>query len=136
MFLTLGLIVLSTSILVFFSQEFVGVYKRITSLPGLKFLLPLVLASWLIEKYEPFELWFLLQCKEGFHYLLHALSGWLSIKQHSVHILQLFLLAIVPFLLLRAWEIKRKIPVPRPITTQVGLVLWIIAATILTIFKP
>ncbi|WP_133130352.1 hypothetical protein [Legionella yabuuchiae] len=136
MFLTLGLIVLSTSILVFFSQEFAGVYKRITSVPGLKFLLPLVLASWLIEQYEPFELWFLLQCKEGFHYALHTLSSWLSLQQNSVQVLHLFFLAIIPFLLLRAWEIKRKIPTPRPATTLAGLVLWIIAAIILTIYKP
>lgn len=136
MLFTLAAVVLSTSIAVFFSKEFAGVYRKIIAVPGAKLLLPLIIASWLIETYEPFELWFLLKCKEGFHYLLFQLSALTTLNQNSAQIIQLFILATFPFLVLRALELRRKKPVPGLITSRIGLIIWVIAATVLTIHRP
>jgi len=73
MFLTLALVVLFSTILVFFSQEFAGLYRKFIAIPGIKLLLPLTIASCLVEYYEPYALWLLLQFKSGFHIICHKL---------------------------------------------------------------
>ncbi len=136
MYLTVALIVLSASIIVFFSSEFAGMYKKVWAIPGVKLIVPLAIASCVIEAYEPFELWLLLKTKAFFHANIQALSAHFSVRLQVVHILQLFLLATLPVWIIRAWEIKKKIPVVRPVTWGIGLTLWVLAAVTLTIYQP
>ena len=62
-FVTVTLVVLVTSILVFFSQEFGKTGRKVFSIPGAKLFLPLILASLIVEVHEPFIHWFMVKVK-------------------------------------------------------------------------
>ena len=55
MLLTLALVVFLATIVTLFSQEFIGLFKKIISIKGAELILPLALASWIIFK---FVFWF------------------------------------------------------------------------------
>ncbi|WP_133126782.1 hypothetical protein [Legionella nagasakiensis] len=139
MLFTLALIILGTTIVVFFSQEFAGAFKKIFVIPGVHFFLPLVLASWVVESFEPWVAWLLLNFKEVLFYLIYQIAEWMPWEGHAVmlaQILILFLLPMIPMGILLAWAKIRKMHEPWPYTYPVCIVLWIIVLILLTAYPP
>lgn len=134
-FITVTLVVLVTSILVFFSQEFGKTGRKIFSIPGAKLFLPLILASLIVEVHEPFFYWFMLKVKRLYHNFVGYLAQEISISTAIVDGLFLFLLTMLPVVLMRIWEIRHNMPVPRPLTVQVGLFIWFVLAILLIGFE-
>jgi len=133
MSVNLSMFVIGTAIFLFFLQEFAGIYKKTISVPGVKLLAPLFLASWFVENNSSFILWLLLQCKEIIFFLLGKSNILVSANQNIIKIIELFLLPIIPFLAFLIWEKKRKIHTIRPFTYIATLIIWLFAATILTL---
>lgn len=136
MLITIALLVLCSSIVVFFSQEFIGLFKKIFSIPGVKLLFPLILASWLIEVYEDWGYWLLLKCQALLHQFVYQLTTLLPFETAAIsvtRIIFLFLFASLPiwFFHLRAKQTKRRHP--QPSILWLSLTLWIVAATLLSV---
>ena len=139
MFLTLTLIVVIASICMFFSQEFASLFNKIANIPGVKLLAPLVLASWVIERYENWVLWSLLKLKGWFHYVILELAKFLPFEMAAIsvtHALHIFLLTILPMLVLHIVA-KTK---PRyelwPHTYLLGMMTWITLVILLSVHHP
>ncbi|MBN9231250.1 MAG: hypothetical protein BGO90_03620 [Legionella sp. 40-6] len=75
MLLTLALVVICASIMVFFSQEFMRTFKRIFALPGARLLLPILFASWLVYTFDYWVLWAVFYYRETLFTGLHFLEG-------------------------------------------------------------
>lgn len=129
----MAIFVLSITILLFFAKEFSELFKKIISIPGVILIVPLFLVSLLVEAYEPFFLWLLLQFKKGLHSFLQMVSQSIPIHPKMAHIILLVLCGIVPFLILRTWEKINKITFIRSVTYITGVIVWITAAVLLTI---
>tara|TARA_Y100000588_G_C14213616_1_gene907793 strand:+ start:778 stop:1206 length:429 start_codon:yes stop_codon:yes gene_type:complete len=130
-YITVTLVVLMTSIIVFFSQEFGKTGRKIFSIPGAKLFLPLVLASIIIELNEPLIYWLMLRLKENYHAFTRYLSSATGFSVPFVDIFLIFLITMFPIVLLRLWEIRRNMPESRPITTHIGVFIWVILAIVL-----
>jgi len=57
MLFTLAAVVFFAAIVTFFSQEFIGIFKKIFAIKGAKLILPLLLASWCIINVNYLVLW-------------------------------------------------------------------------------
>lgn len=139
MLFSLALIVLCTSTVVFFADEFASLIKKISHIPGVKLFVPLLLVSWLIEIYEDWLLWLLLQCKEGLHYLLHyTVDELFSNKQIIawVHVALLYLFATLPAWILLLWSKLRNMPKPWSYTYWAGSFIWLIVSVLLSVHRP
>lgn len=137
MFMTLLLLILGAAILIFFSTEFAGMAKRILDLPGMKLCLPLVLISWLIERYAFWVLWGLLWLQKGLWDTQAYLSEVFSFSRFKMEMAQgslLLLAAMIPFLLLR-WLKKRKPYNPSNRIWFYSTLVWLVVA-ILLLIKP
>lgn len=73
MLLTLALLVLLSSILVFFSEEFGKAIKKLFAIKGAKLIIPLFAASWLIYSYNFWVLWGIFYLREILHNVLNFL---------------------------------------------------------------
>jgi len=136
MIVTLTLLVFCSSIIAFFSQEFLRMFKKLFSIPGVKLLLPLAVASLLIEMHEDFGFWVLTWGQLQLHRIINALAGLLPFETGSVllvRIVFLFCLAILPVLVYRFGVKKKGRAQPDDVSYWSGLVLWIIAAILLTV---
>ena len=132
------LVIVCTTIVVLFSQEFAGLFKRIFSIPGAKLLFPLAIASLLVEYYEEWGLWLLLVCKDGLHYVFYKISDIVPSRNavKILHVFYLFLLSRLPIWILFAVAKSRDRPKPWPHTLQLSIVIWVIIAVILTVYRP
>lgn len=139
MYITAVSIVLTAAIVVFFSQEFGRFFKKIFAIPGAKLIIPLVIASWIIEYYEGWGLWLLWYYKKGLHYILRhtaAYFSWSAWALSFVHILQLFILASLPVWIAYAVAKSKGLYERWPYTYHVGISCWIITAVLLTVHRP
>jgi len=139
MYITLILAVLFTAIVVFFSQEFINMFKKIFAIPGAKLILPLMLASWLVEYFEDWLLWILLGIKNALHQVVYWLNALIPFERGSIsiaHTILLFLLASLPvWILIAVVKYKGKYD-PWPYTYELGAILWLTAAILLTVHWP
>ena len=136
MLLTLSLTIFLGAIFVFFSQEFVRFNKKVFSIPGVKLLLPLALASWLIEVYEDWGRWVLMRCQSLLHQVLSQIASILPFDKGAlavVHILYLFILAGLPLWSYLLWCQHTGRLHPKPFNYRLSLVLWAVAAILLTV---
>ena len=136
MIVTIALITFFASIAAFFAQEFGRMFKKLFAIPGMKLLLPLILASWVIIVYEEWGLWLLLRTHIATHQLIHRLHALVPFEQGSLpftKVIFLFLMATLPiwFFELAALRKGRRKRIPR--TYWIGWVLWVIAAILLTL---
>lgn len=139
MWLTFALIILSTSVVVFFSQEFAGLFKKWFEIPGMSLLIPLLLASLLVEFFEHWAVWCFEHLKDGLHGLLHQTASYLPWGQASVpylHALLLLVFGVMPVWVLLAWRRIKKRPAPWPYAYWTGFILWLSAAILLTVYRP
>ncbi len=137
MIYTLALVVFGSSIAVFFSEELSGLLKKIGKFPGVKLLFPLLVASWLIEKYQDWGHWLLIQSQAMSYHFVEQLSHLAPFQMGSLpfsQILYLFVLAGLPVWIF--WLIGKYKGIdkdgPRPLAYLVGVVLWLVAAILLT----
>ncbi len=136
MIVTIALIVFLASIAAFFAQEFGRMFKKLFAIPGMKLLLPLVLASWLIIVYEEWGLWLLLRVQGALHSLIHRLHALVPFENGSLpfaKVIYLFLMASLPVWCFELAALRRGRRKRQPPTYWIGLILWIIAAILLTL---
>jgi len=137
MLVTLALVVLSSSILVFFLQEFIRLFKKIVAVPGVKLFLPLVFASLLIEIYEGWGLWLLTWCQAELHQFIHLLSRLAPFERGAVSLMRivyLFTMASLPvWCFLLKSKLQGRCPSPHMSIYLLGLALWIIGVILLSV---
>lgn len=133
--LKVALVVLLSSIVVFFSKEFTDLFKKIVAIPGMKLLLPLLLATTLIVNFEPW-IYMLLTHIQGFLRALSAkLTSWMPFQRGANYLansLVLMSFTFLPVLSLQYW-IKRK---TYRSFSYIGLtitILWLFLAVLLSI---
>ena len=135
--LTLSFIVLSSAIFILFLDEFIRLFKKIHSIPGVKLLVPLALASLLVVLYEEGHLRFLLWCQEAFHGLIHFLSKFSPFEKGAVSLTQIVLLVVLAVLPIGCFSLKVKLQKhhqpPHAFTYHLGLALWIIGVVLLSV---
>lgn len=123
--ITLTLIIVGTAILGLFSQEFIHVFKRIFAIPGVKLFLPLLLVSFIVERYV---LW-------GWKGLTLMQLGLFALKEHLHHLMpfdrgalfvtQVFILVILANTPI--W-ITRYLTRKKPLSKAILWVYWFSAA--------
>lgn len=103
MLLTLALVVLISSIVVFFSDEFIKIFKKIFAIKGVMLLLPLFVASWLIYNFNFWFLWTIFYAREVLHDVLNFLVRITPFQKGAVLVdlvIMLTFLSVVPVLIL------------------------------------
>ncbi|KTC71717.1 hypothetical protein Lbir_1572 [Legionella birminghamensis] len=135
MLLTLALVVLCSAIIVFFAEEFGGVFKKIFALPGVKLILPLLIASFIVAAYEDWIVWILLANKYVFHSAMSYIASLFPFQQFAAETVQilflLFLTLFPPFIFITLR--KRKTVVPFRYTWLICLVLWLFFSILFTV---
>ncbi|KGP63376.1 hypothetical protein EP47_02170 [Legionella norrlandica] len=102
MLLNLALVILLAAIVVFFSQELIGIIKKIFAVKGVKLIVPLGVASWLIYNFDYLFLWVMYYIREVLQVLLSLLTFIIPLGQYSGVVALIILLAtlsVVPVLL-------------------------------------
>lgn len=110
MLLTLALVVLVSSIVVFFSEEFIKAFKKIFAIKGVKLFLPLFAASWIIYNFSFWFLWAIFYTREILHDVLNFLIRIMPFQKGAESVALVFMLAflsVVPTLFLDVW-LRRK----------------------------
>jgi hypothetical protein len=134
--LMLALLVFSSAIILLFANEFERFIQKTASIPGVKLFVPLILASLLIEQYDNWCVWFVLECRSQLHNALQLVVGLLPFRLGAVllsSVLFLFLPACLPMCLVWVMEKRHKI-FRMPISpSYLGYILWIIAAFLLIV---
>ncbi len=135
----LVLVILSATIVVFFSQEFAGMFKRILAIRGFKLLLPLAVVSLIVEYYQDWGILLLLFYKDYLHIFMHYTAGLLPFETVAISVIHIVYLLLIPsltMLVFYGWSWHKRRPKPWPHTHQLALILWIIAAVLLTVHAP
>lgn len=109
MYLTLALVVFSAAILVLFSQEFIGIFKKIFAIKGAKLFLPLLIGSWLVVDFEDIFLWGLYYFREIVNAIVLFLSQIIPFQgaYSIVLIILLTIISVVPVFLFDMYLIKK-----------------------------
>jgi hypothetical protein len=136
MLLTLALVVFFASIIVFFSQEFIDLFKKIMAIPGALLLLPLLLATSLIYHYQQWILPALHYYQDVLNtiliYLLKIMPRY-SMISYLMLVLLLTFISVVPVLLLdqlSRYRTYKRYPYPYVTSTLIWLLnimLWFYA---------
>lgn len=137
MLYTLAAVVFCATIFVFFSQEFVNLFKKILAIPGAKLILPLALASWLVYHAYPWILRPIYRYKILLNTLVDFFSSMLPLGRLSLYmstILVLTVLSVLPVFLLDLFFIKKTYKsYPYPYLTSTFL--WLISSLTLVILQ-
>lgn len=129
----LVLIVCIASIFCFFIQEFIGLFKRIFAIKGVKIILPLALASGLVYLNTPFVLWHLYFIRDVLDNALLNLMYFIPLhtgKESLALIILLTLLAVLPSVLLNLYS-KKYHNKPYPHSYLASTYIWVITVILL-----
>jgi hypothetical protein len=99
MLATLALVVFLGSILIFFSDEFIKFFKKLSAVKGAKLFIPLFIASWFVSHYEFWVLLGMLYLRERLGYISNFLVQIMPFQLGSrfvVLIILLVFLSVVP----------------------------------------
>ena len=110
MLYTLAALIVFSAIMVFFSQEFVSVFKRILEIKGAKLVLPIVLGSYLIFVFEEWVIYFLSHYRDFLQAVNDFLTRILPFDGYSsqVSLVIIFsLISVIPVYLLDWYLVKR-----------------------------
>ncbi|MGC1183498.1 hypothetical protein [Legionella sp.] len=103
MLLTLALVVLGASIAVFFSQEFISMFKKLFAIKGVKIFLPLLIASWLVYRFDYLALWIVYYYRDYLQvclaFLIHIMP-FQEFKAPESLVILLFTITILPVFLI------------------------------------
>ncbi|KTD74015.1 hypothetical protein [Legionella tucsonensis] len=103
MLLTLALVVLLSSIVVFFSDEFIKSFNKIFAIKGAKLFIPLFAASWLVYTYNFWVLWAIFYVRELLHIVQNFLVSIMPLQKGAVPVVLVFMLtflSVLPVLIL------------------------------------
>ena len=110
MLFTLTLVILLGAITVFFSQEFLGVIKKIFAVKGVKLFLPLLVASWFVFSYGDWVIFALTYYRETLVKVLtfiDAIIPFPQIAEHVAIVIVLTLVSVLPVYLIDLFMRKR-----------------------------
>lgn len=110
MILELASVVLVSSILVFFSEEWGNLLKKLFAIRGMKLFIPLIIANCVLIVYQPWVSIVLIGIQHILHQLQQAISNlipWQMGAQQMAGILILFLLTLIPVWILNYWFKRR-----------------------------
>lgn len=134
MLLTLALIILGASIVVFFSDEFAGVIKSLFEIFWIRLLVPIFIASMLLEYYHGWALWLAIRLKEyalaAVYYLNYFLPTFLQ-GTGIGQVVFLFLIAFVPLWIMHILARRKLAPMSMEPAYLTSMLLWIIFALLL-----
>ncbi|WP_028388279.1 hypothetical protein [Legionella fairfieldensis] len=133
--LTVALVVLTCSIIVFFSQEFVNFFKKLFAIPGMTLFLPLLLITALLVYYEPWFSWILSIIQTIFDKLVVAIANVLSFHRgvkYVASVLVLWSLSVLPVWIIDVWY-KRKTYHAFSYSYLISTVIWLVAAAVLIV---
>jgi hypothetical protein len=103
MLLTLTLVVLVGSIVVFFSEEFIKSFKKLFKIKGATLFLPLFVASWLVYSFDFWFLWTIFYLREIVYQVLIFLE-WIMPFQRGAEsvsiVILLTTLSVVPVIII------------------------------------
>lgn len=133
MLFTLAALVVFTAIMVFFSQEFSSVIKKILEIKGAKLVVPIVLGSYFVFVFEEWVIYFLSHYRDLLQAINDLLARVLPFKSYSsqVSLIIIFtLISVVPVYLLD-WYIEKRTfhKYKYPYTTS--SIIWIITVILL-----
>lgn len=111
MYLTLALVVLVFSIIVFFSQEFIRMIKKVFGITGAKIILPLLICSWAIYTFDEWFLWAIYYTRDVLQLAVAWIMRLLPFQkwaQSVALILLLTILSVVPSLFMQWLTFKKR----------------------------
>ena len=133
---TLAIVVILSSIVVAFVDEFVVFFKYIFSITGMLLLLPLLLASLFIEIYDEWGSWILLSFQNGVHHMVDGVLRFIPFQfgaMFIVYVLYLLLVTAVPFIIFQCVFKSRMKRTPSPFVHYIAMVLWCFSALMLVV---
>lgn len=139
MLITLAFVILSSAFIVFFAQEIYLFFKKIFSLPGVAFFVPLILASWLVVHYKYWISWFLVWSNYSLHEVINQFTRYFPFAAWSIYvaeILILFLLICLPMWISHALVKSKRRYKPWPYAHVLGVSMWVVAAVLLLVYQP
>ena len=135
MLLTLALVIFAAAIITLFSQEFIGLFKKIISIKGAELILPLAAASFVVYKFDFWFVWVL-------HYYRVILShmvlyiAWIfpsyTFFTYIAIIAVLTILSVAPVILLD-WIFRKRAFKPYPYPYLTSSLIWLISAMTITV---
>ena len=131
---TLTIVVFCTSIIAFFSQELIGLYKKIMRTPGATLLAPLIVASWLIEVFEFWGRWLLLGVQAKFEYILTKIDSIIPFETGSMLLTRIVFLCVLACLPLWFSQLKRQRKESLESISfmyRLSLIVWIVTTVLL-----
>lgn len=131
--LSFTLIVLTTAIVVLFSTEIGNLIKKLFSIPGVAFFLPLSIASYCVANYDLPIYFFLTKTAWFFDKSVAVLNYWFPFLWTTVaSIIVLWTFSFLPALVLNIWNNKKKYG-NFPYTYFLNTMLWIFAGILLVL---
>lgn len=137
MLLTLATVIFFASIALFFSQEFVRIFKKIFAVKGVKLFLPLAVASWLVYNCDYWFLWIIYYCREVLNAALSFLTRLVPLSEIASAVALIFLLtlsSVVPVILLDLLS-KRKTYKGYKYPYLTSTLIWIVCSVLLIAIK-
>ncbi|WP_133135764.1 hypothetical protein [Legionella rowbothamii] len=110
MLFTLTMVILLGAITVFFSQEFLGVIKKIFAVKGVKLFLPLLVASWFVFSFSDWVILAITWYREILVKIFTVLVSIIPLPQIAEHVtvvIVLTLVSVLPVFLIDLFMRKR-----------------------------
>ncbi|ARG96728.1 hypothetical protein [Legionella micdadei] len=134
--LTVALVVLISSIVVFFSKEFGDLFKKLFAIPGMKLFLPLIFATGLVAYYESWVYLGLTKFQDVLLGLVEKLASWMPFRKgasDAVKILALMVFSFLPVMAIDFWIKKKKSYDSFRYAGLTITIVWLFLAVLLTI---
>ncbi|MFI4963633.1 MAG: hypothetical protein ACHP6H_07245 [Legionellales bacterium] len=135
MLFTLAMVVFFASIMVFFSQEFIRLFKRVMSVPGATLVLPLALVSWVVYAFDYWLLWGVFYYRECLQYIYRFLIRMLPFPQYAPSValvLLMTLISVLPIYLLN-WYSRKQTYHPYKYPYVTSSIIWTVTAILIII---
>ena len=123
-----AIIILMAGVVLFFLDEFSRLYDKIFLIPGMKILLPLLAASWLVEACGEWSLWFLLRIWTFLNYFIAYLTTLISASSYANTLVRMTILSLLAAIPIWAGKFKSKSKSPdyHYLHMQTGYLLFMI----------
>ena len=128
------MIVMFTAIIGFFSKEFIHLFTRVFSIPGVKLVLPLLIVSLVVESYVLWGWWglsslrsILSSLENRLSYLIPFQTGVMIISRAAV----LTVLACIPMWLAKFSTRKKPMSRAQYYACRVSAFIWVVAVIVL-----
>lgn len=133
MYLTLALVVLFASIAVFFSQEFISVFKKLFAIKGVPLFLPLLVASWLIIAFNYWSLWIVYYYNEMLQIILTFMMHVIPFEKGAGSVALVILLTVISVLPVYLIDllVRRQTYKPYKYLNITSAIIWLVSAILL-----